>query len=203
MDAIRFQKNTLTEKIESIDYTHLLGYPSEVVAVEIITMVKDIIWSEVNTKETNMEHFRGEIEAIMKDFEGFGVDIDNSKLIVCKSGNCDRCKFSYLNNKNSEDPCGKHKIKWLMSEYKPEPVLTQREKGFVECIRHGWIAADEVGSRMWYEDKPKKDKEPNVWLGKKIVTLNDDYFSFITWEDEEPWSVADLRKLKVGGCDER
>lgn len=37
------QKNSLIERIENIDYTHLLGYPAEVVAVEIITMVKDVI----------------------------------------------------------------------------------------------------------------------------------------------------------------
>lgn len=43
MDAIRFQKNTFTEKIESIDYTHLLGYPSEVVAAEVITLVKEVV----------------------------------------------------------------------------------------------------------------------------------------------------------------
>ena len=43
MGVIRSQKNTLTEKIESIDYTHLLGYPSEVVAAEVITMVKDVV----------------------------------------------------------------------------------------------------------------------------------------------------------------
>lgn len=43
MDSIRFQKNTLTEKIESIDYTHLLGYPSEVVAAEVMSMVKDVV----------------------------------------------------------------------------------------------------------------------------------------------------------------
>ena len=43
MDAIRFQKNTLAEKIESIDYTHLLGYPSEVVAAEVITLVKEVV----------------------------------------------------------------------------------------------------------------------------------------------------------------
>lgn len=43
MVAIRSHKNILTEKIESIDYTHLLGYPSEVVAAEVMSMVKDVV----------------------------------------------------------------------------------------------------------------------------------------------------------------
>lgn len=144
-------------------------------------------------KETNMEHFRSEIEVLIS-IEGieFAPAVIDGKPEACLEANCKKCLFG-----DSVENCTIKFIKWLMSPYKPEPVLSQREKGFVECIRHGWIAADEVGSKMWYEDKPEKSKEPNVWLGKKIVTLNDDYFPFITWEDEEPWSVEELRKLKV------
>ena len=141
-------------------------------------------------KETNMEHYRGEIETACH-----GIKLKNGEIYMCHgAAKCSDCEFRDM---YAGLGCQRAIVRWLMSEYKPEPVLTQREKGFVECIRHGWIAADEVGSKMWYEDKPKKDKEPNVWLGKKIVTLNDDYFPFITWEDEEPWSVEELRKLKV------
>lgn len=43
MEAIKSHKNILAEKIESIDYTHLLGYPSEVVAAEVITLVKEVV----------------------------------------------------------------------------------------------------------------------------------------------------------------
>ena len=39
-------KSELLKKIDDIDYTPLLGYPSEVVAVEIITMVKEVINNE-------------------------------------------------------------------------------------------------------------------------------------------------------------
>ena len=151
-------------------------------------------------KETNMEHFRGAIEAIMKDFEGFGVDIDNSKLIACKSGSCERCKFSYLNNKNKEDPCAKHKIKWLMSEYKPEPVLTAREKGFVECIDGGWLTRNKDNELVWHDEEPEKSVHGYYWISSaecNIAIVHEEYFPFITWEDEEPWSVEDLRKLKV------
>ena len=33
----------LIERIENIDYTHLLGYQSEVVAVEVMTLVKEVV----------------------------------------------------------------------------------------------------------------------------------------------------------------
>ena len=153
-------------------------------------------------KEKNMEHFRSEIEAIMKGFEDFGVDIDNGKLMACsKSRSCERCKFSYLNNKNKEDPCTKHKIKWLMSEYKPEPVLTAREKHFVEFAQEGYLARDKDGKIYRHEEKPYKGNECWHNDSHKFIGVNKvkNIFPFITWEDEEPWSVEDLRKLKVKG----
>ena len=37
------QKNNLIQRLDNIDYTHLLGYPSEVVAAEVMSMVKDVV----------------------------------------------------------------------------------------------------------------------------------------------------------------
>lgn len=37
------KKNSLIDKLDNIDYTHLLGYPSEVVAVEVMTLVKTAV----------------------------------------------------------------------------------------------------------------------------------------------------------------
>ena len=87
-----------------------------------------------------------------------------------------------------------------MSKYKPEPVLTAREKGFVECIDGGYIARSEKGLLRWSEDKPEKQDERGRWLVDfelENVTLPSKLFPFITWEDEEPWAVEELRKLKV------
>lgn len=55
MDAIRSHKNILTEKIDSIDYTHLLGYPSEVVAAEVITLVKEVANEYINKVVEQLE----------------------------------------------------------------------------------------------------------------------------------------------------
>ena len=41
----------LLEAIDNIDYTHLLGYPSEIVALEVIGMVKNVILSGDVNKE--------------------------------------------------------------------------------------------------------------------------------------------------------
>ena len=94
-------------------------------------------------------------------------------------------------------------VKWLMSEYKPEPVLTAREKGFIEFVKYGWIARSKEGELCWYAAEPQREWDEWV-IGIDVDAFsfrnfaNDyDHFGFITWEDEEPWSVEELRKLKV------
>ena len=139
-------------------------------------------------KETNMEHYRGEIQGHKFDFA-----LINGNITGCTGTPCQKCDFNIQ--------CVKNKVKWLMSEYKPEPVLTAREKRFVEFLQDGWLARDlRHNCFYWFKEKPTKGNdawycECSAWLLHSI--LLEGLFPFITWEDEEPWSVASLRKLKV------
>lgn len=140
-------------------------------------------------KETNMEHFRSEIEEMRYVFA-----VIDGEIKSCDDTVCNDCAF--------RGKCMQNMNKWLMSEYKPEPVLTEREKGFVECIKDGYIARDHEGTLEWYKEKPQKLY--GCWLYSKdqtIIYLNREMFSFITWEDEEPWSIERLRELKVQDAD--
>lgn len=145
-------------------------------------------------KVTNMEKYRSKIEK-----NEYSIAMANGKLAKCHETNCSDCDFATMR-------CVREKIKWLMSEYKPEPVLTEREKHFVELIREGWIARDENGELWWYDAKPKK-REHRWNTGRQAYRFNkwifdfEQCFRFITWEGEEPWAVSDLRKLKVGDQD--
>ena len=110
----------------------------------------------------------------------------------CHEISCDTCIFGAK--------CVPRRIQWLMSPYKPEPVLTAREKGFLECVDDGWISRNKNGVLWWSDVIPQRHKEKEFWLidfEGENVALNKDCFPFITWEDEEPWSVEELRKLKV------
>lgn len=149
-------------------------------------------------KETNMEHFRGEIETIMAENKDYIPAVVNGKPKPCRLiKNCYGCEFE-----SNEMSCTIPFVKWLMSEYKPEPVLTAREKHFVEFVQTGYIARDKSGGMWWHERKPVKNNGEwqcfayTMAMNSKAYKYGKD-FSFITWEDEEPWSVADLRKLKA------
>lgn len=137
-------------------------------------------------KKTNMEHFRSEIEKYGYDFT-----FRYGKIERCDRHLCAGCEFNKGYN------CSVQKIEWLMSEYKEEPVLTQREKGFLECIGGGWISRESDGALYWSDMKPGRGVK-DYWFDceSNYTTLDADYFSFVTW-DERPWTVTDLLKLKV------
>lgn len=150
-------------------------------------------------KETNMEHYRGEIEAILNEKNVIAISKLDGSIFACKEEECHRC-ICMDSRDNKIIPCDVTLMRWLMSEYKPEPVLTQREKGFVECIGGGWIARNKDGDLIWFEGQPERSHYENIWtedIDYDQTQLCAMYFPFITWEDEEPWSVESLRKLKV------
>lgn len=155
-------------------------------------------------KETNMEHFRGEIEAILNKKEVIAISKLDGSIFACNEDECDQCIC--CNGRDEElIPCDVTLMRWLMSEYKPEPVLTARERGFIECVGKGYISRDKDGALGWSEDKVEKSEADDCWVNgydRGFATLNRDTFKFITWEDEEPWAVADLRKLKVKAGDQ-
>ena len=95
-------------------------------------------------KETNMEHYRGKIEEI-----GYRFGIVDGKIVDCYEISCDTCAFG-------SPECASRKIKWLMSPYKPEPVLTAREKHFLEFAQEGWIVRDKDGGLVFIVDKNQR-----------------------------------------------
>lgn len=134
---------------------------------------------------TNMEHYREEIEALNYD-----IALCNGKVVKCTGSGCYGCDYQ-------DEECSTKLIKWLMAEYKEPTTLTAREKRFVEFAEDGWLARDENGELYFYKDKPHKERRG--WWENASCRLKafGDLFPFIKWENEEPWSVEELRKLEV------
>ena len=146
-------------------------------------------------KETNMEHYRGEIEEILLEGVVFGLSKEYGTIDWCHKIGCANCDFM-----EKGINCDVGMVKWLMSEYKPEPVLTAKEKHFVEFVQKGWLARDKNNAIFWHGAEPKK--YDHSWGNDclkyaRVDSYDREMFLFITWKDEEPWAVADLRKLKA------
>lgn len=142
---------------------------------------------------TNMEYYRGQIEAITNNGDNIALDRHCGELRPCGSTQCNNCIFYEGRH------CRVDILRWLMAEHKEEPTLTQRDYHLAQLLPDGWVARDSDSILYWYDTKPKKvsdfwdngigDCEELTWLGYVL--------EFIHWDDAEPWSVEDLRKLKV------
>lgn len=152
----------------------------------------------------NREKFAKEILDIACSGRSIAVTKDN-KVVYCSDIPCESCMF---------DSCGKHigraqvcldrLREWSESEYVEKPTITSKEKNLLDILLPKWsyIARDSNTSLYIYPIKPTR-------LGERWILKNDYYvykiaknvygnmFDFIKWEDEEPWSIADLKKLEV------
>ena len=139
----------------------------------------------------NWERYESEIRrlntlAFSKNKNTFG---------YCENTVCDNCDFET----DETADCRQEKINWLYEEV--EPILTKRERAFCEmfCFADAkWLARHENGLLNLFYIKPHKTK--THWANNSINSMgaiDSAAFPFITWEDKEPWSIADLLKLEV------
>ena len=78
---------------------------------------------------------------------------------------------------------------------KPNPKLTEDEKVILRNLpkEYKWIARDESTCIHLFTYKPNKSTW--WWNGAECIKLVFPHlFQFITWEDEEPYSIEDLLK---------
>ena len=129
---------------------------------------------------------------------GDTIAIVDGKPVPCSSTRCEVCLASL-----SERPCGYVRKEWFNAEYTETIKLNKYERSLCEALQKGWIAKNKGEGFSIYEEKPKKMED--FWYGAGYYTstatirhINPKIrFSFMNWEDAEPWSVAALLELEV------
>lgn len=144
---------------------------------------------------TNFEFYKDKLLAIADD--GSDVALVKGEPAACDSVMCSQCELGEFN-------CGASLIHWLYAEHVEKPKINKKTKEFFDLIETGWVARDSSESLYVYRDIYKPVKGSTVWtVGDAVaMSLKEDILPFITldfikWEDEEPWSVEDIRKLEV------
>lgn len=156
---------------------------------------------------TNLECFKDEIVDFAAGGYQFGVI--NGKPVRCVDVcYCAKCEF--VKAYGSSKRCVEQRKKWLNAEHIEKPKLTKKERMFCELVETGWICRDGKLNLLYLYmcNEPVKDQLNLRWKGNITTCLSSDLFikvfgvnlSFITWDDEYPWSVEDLLKLEVE-CD--
>ena len=151
----------------------------------------------------NREKFAKEILDIACNGRLMAVTKDN-EVVCCDNINCESCMFESLVGRSQA--CSDRLREWAESEYVEKPTITSREKNFLDLIVSKWkyIARDKDKNLYVFDSLPSKGD--NGWRIENILMcdycnifkkLFGDMFDFIKFENEEPWSIEDLKKLEV------
>ena len=145
----------------------------------------------------NKEKYAKEIIEIACDGDSVAIASNTGKLMRCGDIKCPECLFSFAN-------CENDIREWAESEYIEKPVISKRDRAFLDYIKEGckFVARDENGKLFVYGSKPYKDKRCNCWRSDRrnspILCLNYNIvFPMVKLEDSEPWIIEDLKKLEV------
>lgn len=146
----------------------------------------------------NKDKYAKEILEIACDGGSIAVDKKSENLSPCFSISCSNCLF-YIPN---EGICNyKKKRKWAESEYIEKPVISKRDRAFLEYLdkKYEYIARDENRCLMTYEHSVTKGEDGWNYDFGAIKSLSglDVQFPMVKWSDSKPWLIEDLKKLEV------
>lgn len=148
----------------------------------------------------NKEKYMTEIIDAYLDGKTIAVKADG-KPCICQKTRCEECIFYDRTN-----PYCRDRIRtWANSEYIERPVISKKDKAFLEYLReeYRFVARDENGKLFVYETRPRKVGA--CWnsaslIHERYLYLNQHFnidFPMIKWSDSEPWLIEDLKKLEV------
>lgn len=145
----------------------------------------------------NKERYIKEIIEIVCKDGIFGVDKHTGRPVLCRDLRCGKCLLDEMNGSN----CNDSRHEWSESEYVELPVISKRDRAFLDYIDSDlkYIVRDKSGILYVYDYISHKVK--NMWISDS-GTINTLIrfcvrFPMIKWEDEEPWLIEDLKKLEV------
>lgn len=144
----------------------------------------------------NKEKYSKELAEIASDGFNIAVSRRYNKPMECASANCKICVF------NNTEHCGDAFKEWAESEYIEKPVISKRDREFLEYLngKIKYITRDGAGELYAYSAKPCKER--GAWMPQTGEFFNLDFyfsadFPMVKWSDEEPWLIEDLKKLEV------
>lgn len=147
----------------------------------------------------NKEKYAKEIvDAVTSGGYGFGFDKSSGEIRRCNEVSCNECLFC---EPHGVDGCNKEKREWAESEYIEKPVISKKDRAFLEYLGKDlkYIARDKSEALFVYERASEKGKYGWVYDSgalKNLCGISVD-FPMVKWTDSKPWLIEDLKKLEV------
>ena len=145
----------------------------------------------------NKEKFAKEIIEIACGGSSIAVARQTGEVRSCCTMSCGECLFG-----NDSTRCPKKTKEWAESEYIEKPVISKKDRDFLEYLSTNMqYMARDMSDRLYiYTRKPYK--QVDCWSSSTYETqtalwlFNID-FPMVKWSDSEPWLIEDLKKLEV------
>lgn len=142
----------------------------------------------------NKEKYAKEILEIACSGGSIAIIKKSGHIVPCNGAICSLCLFRGYD-------CEEKTREWAESEYIEKPVISKRDRAFLEyldTIIH-YVARDLNDDLYIYISKPHKlidcwESEREV---DKILRMFNIDLPMVKWEDNEPWLIEDLKKLEV------
>ena len=149
----------------------------------------------------NKEKFSKEIVELACNGNKIAIVRQTGELRPCCGISCRECLFRVGTAR-----CEEKTREWAESEYIGKPVISKRDREFLEYIDSGYkhVTRDANGRLDVWCDKPSKGLA--MWLSCDVDLVNDNSFGIfgftidfpmVKWEDDKPWLIEDLKKLEV------
>ena len=147
-------------------------------------------------KVKNKEKYKKEIMNIACSGDSIAVMKKSGRVVSCNGIKCSLCLFC-------DGDCSKEKIReWAESEYIEKPVISKRDRSFLDCLRDRWkyMARENMSNAIYmFVEIPKKTECGYSFTGeaRRVSTDFNVVFPMVKWSDSEPWLIENLKKLEV------
>lgn len=148
----------------------------------------------------NKEKFAKDILEIACNGDAIAVSKTTGKPNRCGNVVCEDC-MRYTGRTG----CAEKRLReWAESEYIEKPVISKKDKAFLDCLVEDfkYMARDKINALYAYGKEPYKSNNGDCWggNGRRYCALShyvNVAFPMIKWEDDKPWLIDDLKKLEV------
>lgn len=140
----------------------------------------------------NKEKFSKEIVELACDGNRIAVVRQTGKFRSCYETPCIECLF----RSSDKEQCKERTREWAEAEYIEKPVISKRDREFLEYLngKIKYITRDGSGELYAYSAKPCKAQTGEFFNLDFYFSAD---FPMVKWSDEEPWLIDDLKKLEV------
>lgn len=142
----------------------------------------------------NKEKYAKEIMEIACSGDSISIIKKSGRIVPCNSAICSLCLFRGYD-------CKENAREWAESEYVERPVISKRDRAFLEYLGEElkYIVRSKSANLIAYQNSAEKREDGWVIDSgaiKSLQKLNID-FPMVKWEDDKPWLIEDLKKLEV------